>query len=119
MQTCSRHWRCQCRCHNAFIRSILGQHGPSSAGLSQATVLTVQDHEGQNEPAPPPDTEMLTDDAAPNAHQSSAAAPDSLAEQGPQAQQPFAALSTNMQSNIFAAALAQAMAAMPQQQGEC
>ena len=61
---------------------------------------------------------MLTDDAAPNAHQPSAAATNSLAQQGPQAQQPSAAPNPNIPSSIFAAALAQAMAAMPQQQGE-
>lgn len=81
-----------------------------------SSILTVQDHGGQDEPAPPPDTEMLTDDAVPNAHQPSTAATNILAQQGPQAQQPSAA--ANIQSNIFAAALAQAMAALPQQQGE-
>lgn len=89
-----------------------------SCCLAQPAALTVQDHDGQDEPAPPPDTEMLTDDAAPNAHQPSAAANNSLAQQGPQAQQPSAAPNPSIQSNIFAAALAQAMAALPQQQGE-
>lgn len=86
--------------------------------LTQPAVLIVQDHGGQDEPEPPPDTDMLTDDAVPNAHQPSAAATTNLTQQGPQAQQPSAAPNPNIQSNIFAAALAQAMAALPQQQGE-
>ena len=97
---------------------MCGRHGPLSARFTQAS-LTVQDHEAQDEPAPPPDTEMLTNDAVPQANQSTGASNDHIQQQAPQAQQPSAAPNPSIQSNFFAAALAQAMAALPQQQGEC
>ena len=96
------------------------QHEYLSAQLTKRA-LTVQDHEAQDEPAPPPDTEMLTNDTVPHANQSTSAANNHLPmqQQASQAQQPSAAPDPSIQSNFFAAALAQAMAALPQQQGEC
>lgn len=84
-------------------------------------VLTAQDHEGQSEPAPPLDTDMLTDDAVPHVNQNTVAESNNtpVQQQAPQVQQPPAASNPNIQSSFFAAALAQAMAALPQQQGEC
>lgn len=104
----------------SFNYCTCGQHDNPSACLTQ-TALTLQDHEAQDEPAPPPDTEMLTDDAVPHANQSTSVANDQvlIQQQALQAQQPSAAPNPSIQSNFFADALAQAMAALPQQQGEC
>ena len=76
---------------------------------------TVQDQVGEDEPAPPPDTIMLTEEEP----QASAAATATVPAQqaASQAQHPPAAPQPIIQSNVFAAALAQAMGALTQQQG--
>lgn len=101
---------CQCSptC-NAQSTTTLSQHE-----------YTVQEHDGQDEPAPPPDIDMLTNDTVPPASQTPIAPNNHtpVQQQAPQAQQLPAAPHLGIQSNFFAAALAQAMAALPQQQGE-
>lgn len=74
----------------------------------------MQDEVGEVEPAPPPDTVMLTDEEP----QANGAATGSLPaqQQATQTQQPPAAPQP-IQSNAFAAAMAQAMSALTQQQG--
>ncbi|DBA74342.1 hypothetical protein WJX77_011104 [Trebouxia sp. C0004] len=79
--------------------------------LQQAMALSMQGQYADDEPAPPPDTVMLTEQ-----QQAAAAVPP--AQQ--QTHQPAAAPSAPqpvIQSNVFAAALAQAMGVLNQQQG--
>ncbi len=77
----------------------------------------IQEQYADDEPAPPPDTVMLTD------QQPAAAAPAPalpVQHQPHQAQQPAlpaSAPQAGIQSNVFAAALAQAMGVLSQQQG--
>ena len=110
--------KCKIQMHTLMIHCACGRNEPISAHLTQAA-LTVQVDEAQDEPAPPPDTEMLTHDPVPHANPSTGAANDHAQQQEPQAQQPSAAPNSSIQSNFFAAALAQAIAALPQQEGEC
>ena len=81
---------------------------------------TVQEHNDQDEPAPPPDTDMLSNDAVPPANQTPIVPSNHMPvqQQASQVQQPPVAPHPGIQSNFFAAALAQAMAALPQQQGK-
>ncbi|KAA6425688.1 MAG: hypothetical protein FRX49_04585, partial [Trebouxia sp. A1-2] len=79
--------------------------------LQQAMTLSMQDQYADDEPAPPPDTVMLTE-------QQQAAAAMPPAQQQPH--QPAAAPTAPqpaIQFNVFAAALAQAMGVLNQQQG--
>ncbi|KAL3133459.1 hypothetical protein ABBQ38_007322 [Trebouxia sp. C0009 RCD-2024] len=86
--------------------------------LQQALALSMLEHDDQDEPTPPPDINMLTNDTVPPASQTPIAPNNHtpVQQQAPQAQHLPAAPHSGIHSNFFAAALAQAMAALPQQQ---
>ena len=87
--------------------------GPLQGGLKADDVL--QDQYADDEPAPPPDTVMLTEQ-----QQAAAAMPPAQQQPHQPAAAPAAAPAAPqaaIQSNVFAAALAQAMGVLNQQQG--